>query len=464
MLVEIGADVSASEGGEIPLCIAVQSNNKKMVELLLKHNVANASVREALNLSWQLGLDSISGLLLQHIAVDKQHDSINFSGLELTNLKPLWILPSLGVKTSPGSIQQRRHRKQGSLGHVKDFLIRRKSVATDMPFESEQFHSTEKASRRQSVDLSAMKYVSDIEVSECTEYSVFSNSSPGATKLTDLEETDNLVSKSTTQPCPGSQPDVQTNDSAADMVGTALQHSVSMIDPSSCKMSGQTFRSVSVGSLHRQIHGALSGATTLPHSTLDTYTKYSNSNNIAGNSTYSDASFPLSPSQLFKKMRKHHRKSVKSSLVESSNFNRIESPIPVIYYQQDDSSALVSTSDASLAYHDYGPTEEESGGFTSNVSVSVSTLSSEMSRHHNLSGNDEVDFSSCEPIPEEPSHTDKYPVLIQNIDLSSNKLSNFNSLVSSPYNDLVLKRIKGVKAFDVKQNCLSELSSVMMKV
>jgi hypothetical protein len=172
--VDLGADVNNGENRDNPLCIAVQSKNKRMVECLLEHNISNVNVREALKLSWELEEDFIAGLLLENIAMERSRDSVNLSGLELDTLKPLWILPSLGVKTLPENPghHHRRHSRQHSLGRVKEILSdRRKSVASANPFEMEHvaYLMTDKR-RRLSVDRTCLKYVSDAEtVSEVDE-------------------------------------------------------------------------------------------------------------------------------------------------------------------------------------------------------------------------------------------------------------------------------------------------------
>ena len=94
MLVEIGADVNSGEESDTPICLAVHSNNKEMVEYLLQNGVNN--VHKALSHSREKKLDEITGLLLEHIGLDRNGDVVNLSGLELKKIKPTWILPSLG--------------------------------------------------------------------------------------------------------------------------------------------------------------------------------------------------------------------------------------------------------------------------------------------------------------------------------------------------------------------------------
>ncbi len=93
-MIEIGADVNHGDSTNIPICLAVRSKNKRMVEFLLQNGVNN--VHQALAMSRDMKLDEITGLLLEHIGLDRNGDTVNLSGLELEAIKPTWILPSLG--------------------------------------------------------------------------------------------------------------------------------------------------------------------------------------------------------------------------------------------------------------------------------------------------------------------------------------------------------------------------------
>ena len=44
----------------------------------------------------ELGLNDIIGLLLQHIAVDRNGDVVNLSGLELQTIKSRWVVGRSG--------------------------------------------------------------------------------------------------------------------------------------------------------------------------------------------------------------------------------------------------------------------------------------------------------------------------------------------------------------------------------
>lgn len=140
---DIGADVNVgaergSEGSEgdpgrvgeqeedgreqTPICLAVHSRMKTMVELLLDLGVTN--VHSALKISRRLELDDITGILLKSIGLDRNGDSVNLSGLKLCSIKPQWILPSLGVNET----LHRDRFHQLSFDRIKDMLMRRKSI------------------------------------------------------------------------------------------------------------------------------------------------------------------------------------------------------------------------------------------------------------------------------------------------------------------------------------------------
>ena len=147
MLVDIGADVNVGaervgerregrregsrERGEeqagiwedqTPICVAVISRLKPMVELLLDLGVSN--VNAALKLSRELELDEITGILLKNIALDRNGDTVNLSGMELCLVKPQWILPCLGVSEA----LRHNHLRRQSFDRIKDLLMRRKSI------------------------------------------------------------------------------------------------------------------------------------------------------------------------------------------------------------------------------------------------------------------------------------------------------------------------------------------------
>ncbi|KAK3762803.1 hypothetical protein RRG08_040498 [Elysia crispata] len=92
-LLEVGADVNIGKGMDTPLSLAVKNENRDLVTLLLKQEVRD--VQTSLKLSLQLEYHDISGMLLSHIGQDKETGTVLWSNLNLGNLQPEWILPTL---------------------------------------------------------------------------------------------------------------------------------------------------------------------------------------------------------------------------------------------------------------------------------------------------------------------------------------------------------------------------------
>lgn len=99
-LIRKGADVNAGNGAKTPLFRACENEREEMVKFLLTQGITD--VQNALTLSLEMRYGNIVGLLLQHLGHDKRAGIIAFSGLNLGNLEPAWISPSLtGHKYSP---------------------------------------------------------------------------------------------------------------------------------------------------------------------------------------------------------------------------------------------------------------------------------------------------------------------------------------------------------------------------
>lgn len=485
ILVDIGADINFGENRDTPLCVAVRSRDKKMVECLLEHNVTNVNVREALKLSWELKLDFITGLLLEHISVDRNRDSVNLSGLELATVKPLWILPSLGVKTLPEEKQQHfgRHKKQRSLGHVKEFLNhRRKSLATESPLEMENIASLiaeNKSLRRASVDLSSLKYVSDIEATSEAEEVDFGSTRVIKQNLKDIQESavnvtpfselvDSQAHKAMSLLPADSRPlnSYQVEDSGVETLRTVHSSESGLSESFAERNTSGASQTMSLGSLHRQRHGTVSGAASLPHCTLEQFTsdrKEEDSSISTISSTHgANADSTLSPAQLIRKYRKRPRKSGRHPFSESlgSSFSfQVESPVPVMYYADQLDGLQESITMLSPETSAFSPTSTS----WSNTTGGPSDLSFSSDGLH-ISAREGVDYGA--PIHEESSFAEQpNSQLIKMLDLSSNKLRNFNDLCYSEYGGAFLfMQLKEVSSFDLKQNKLSELVKPMMKV
>ena len=99
-LIKKGADVNAGDGANTPLCSACKNGNEEMVRFLLAQGITD--IQSALKLSLEMGHANIVGLLLQYLSHDKEAGIIAFSNLNLGDLQPEWISPSLtGHKYSP---------------------------------------------------------------------------------------------------------------------------------------------------------------------------------------------------------------------------------------------------------------------------------------------------------------------------------------------------------------------------
>lgn len=470
VLIEIGADVNFGESGEIPLRVAVKSRSKKMVECLLEHDITNVNVQEALKLSWELKLDSITGLLLESIAVDRSRDSVNLSGLELATVKPLWILPSLGVKTLPEDRQQhRQHRKQRSLGHVKDFLVHRKSIATDIPYEMEGFAASlvdhsKKPSRRQSVDISSLKYVVDVEASSDNKDDIdFGGQIIVKQNLGDIDESTVCIGNSQAE---SSMSCHLTGDSGVETADTVLWK------PSTRKHGLLEPQERSLSKRGRDT-STVSGAATLPHCTklaLNRNEDESLTETSTVSSHYPDGDSILSPAHLIRKLRNRHKKNARrrfSGSFGSSVGFQAGSQMPAMYFAddgvQDSTTTLSPLHSLNNENEQHSAAESVSPSFVSpsNQSSSSGILSP------NSSSGDDVDFGGyIMPVPEYSSQTQELNTHhVKMLDLSSNQLVNFNDLHQEAYGgELVFKRLKDVSSLDLKQNRLSELIKPMMKV
>lgn len=92
-LIKKGADVNAGEGVNSPLCSACMNGKDDVVKFLLTQGITD--IQSALKLSLDMGHGNIVGLLLQYLSHDKEAGIIALSNLNLGDLQPEWISPSL---------------------------------------------------------------------------------------------------------------------------------------------------------------------------------------------------------------------------------------------------------------------------------------------------------------------------------------------------------------------------------
>ncbi|XP_070193267.1 leucine-rich repeat serine/threonine-protein kinase 2-like isoform X2 [Littorina saxatilis] len=92
-LIEIGADVNARHGEDTPLYCAVKNKDANMVRLLLRQEVRD--VQAELKLSLEQQSHDITGMLLSHTGQDREMGTLLWSGYDLRDLRPEWLLPSI---------------------------------------------------------------------------------------------------------------------------------------------------------------------------------------------------------------------------------------------------------------------------------------------------------------------------------------------------------------------------------
>lgn len=500
-------DINVGKPEDLPICLAVQSRNKQMVAFLLDHGISNANIKAALAISWANDQDEITGLLLEHIAVVRSRDLVTLSGLELTKLKPLWILPSLGVKVQVEAKMHRRHKREGSLGHVKDSILHRRSTASDLPVVDGDNWTplrltgnaySANCSRRSSIDISALKYLSSMGTDEPDggwhSSVTFNNSLGHGSTRNNVHLSDRFALPKLTLDIHGSGDGNDSGVGTASMVKQGIHHNPVLLSPVLCEVNTSV---MSRSSFRKQAQGAISGARSLPRSQLDQYAvEYTDGNsaqNLSGSHNLGD--FSLSPAQLCRQLRRVHKKRSQSAMTEpSSSHYSSDQSVPVITYQrcqqEDDGSPYSLSSSVNLSLS--GPASADSP-FISEASV-LGTSSDRFEANSdessvlvtpisspNSSGGSGIFIvpknrrkkRSLDSVLGQPPILEQEEVvssknsdnLIKVFDLSSNQLQNFYHLITLPYGGkFIFKQLREVRRLDLKQNILSELPMDMMKV
>lgn len=509
ILIEIGADINMGKPKELLICLAVQSRNKQMVEFLLDHGISNANIRAALAISWENKLDYITGLLLEHIAVDRSRDLVTLSGLELATLKPLWILPSLGVKLKLGGKVKMRHKKEGSLGHVKENILRRKSSASEFPvLEGECWTPLKHPSsvysaggcRRSSIDFTALKFLPDIKGKRV------GVDEPDGGSHTPLSFGDSAGDANTVNQSEWSALQrLKLNGRGSDGCDSGVHsrttkfsldlNSTMTLSPLLCEVNA---RVMSRTSFRKQAQGAISGAKSLPRSRLDQYamdyTDGASAHNLGGSHNLGD--FSLSPAQLCRQLRRVHKNRSQSVVMESRNslLSSLSSEqfLPAGAWQrsrleEEASPSLSECTSLSISTPSSAdsPAPCEAAALEASVDGAFGAIPSESAVEVPPSGSLSSPGAStgvlvaksrpkklnlglvAKPIleQEEPVSKQNSENLIKVLDLSSNHLQNFCDLNCLPYGgETLFKQLRGVRRLDVQQNMLSELPVDMMKV
>ncbi|XP_074645015.1 leucine-rich repeat serine/threonine-protein kinase 2-like [Tubulanus polymorphus] len=92
-LIELGVDCNQGEGQDTPICYACRHQNEAMVQCLLQQGIND--VQTALKLSLDLEAHNITGMLLHHMGFDKEAGIVSWSGLNLGNIQPEWLIATL---------------------------------------------------------------------------------------------------------------------------------------------------------------------------------------------------------------------------------------------------------------------------------------------------------------------------------------------------------------------------------
>ncbi len=110
-----------------PIYQAVLSKDREIVEYLLSRNSNNRRhLKHALSLARAFELNDVVGLILKSLGLDRQRRFLNFGGLDLVEIKPSWIYPSLGLRYNTNSLH--RHRRHKSLEYVTVLINKRNSI------------------------------------------------------------------------------------------------------------------------------------------------------------------------------------------------------------------------------------------------------------------------------------------------------------------------------------------------
>ena len=257
----------------------------------------------------------------------------------------------------------------------------------------------------------------------------------------------------------------------------------------------------------------------LPFSHVDGYSSQTSKHaSFKQGQSKSQEEFSISPSQLFRQLkkfrrsRKKHSSGVMSSSSSSVFYTRLDSPAPVVYTRNDNycESEEVdppirpsfAISESVSAQDPSSPNVSSNNVLTPSISAqvdggevrdlsSLSNSSSQLytpltSRRSSMDASinrisagsmtlavkdsrDEIDFGGCfEKIPEADEEVSVTSVpsrqFIKALDLSSNMLTSLSDLCEEQGGGLVFNRLKGLHRLDLKQNQISELPREMMQV
>ena len=402
-------------------------------------------------MSQNKSLDQITGLLLEYIAVDRSREIVTLTGLELNILKPLWILPCLGFKIEEA--RSKKHKREGSLGHLKKNILHRKSIASDTLCSYSVGKSSNKQDsnlRRSSIDISALTFLRSSKSRSEDEVSI--NSSTVASLKYCSSESAHLTMKI-------EYPEIE------------------IVEDKYPDVSERTGNIVPKGSFRKQVHGAISGAKSLPRSQLDQYTvEYTDGSSFSSlKNSHNFGEYMISPMQLCRQLRRLQNKPNQSVIIghHYTSLDQIVSvPRNILELPDNLSTSLFSDSGT----HDFrdATNEVQESEVTRNKLASRETKSGTTEENYSKCNNPKEILSTSRLLSantnEEANEEHEeifhgYTNAVKVLDLSSNHLQNLHHLDYLPYGGIFLfKHLKEVRKFDIKQNVLTELPSAMMRV
>ena len=506
-----------------PIYQAILTKEKETVECLLSRNLSNRrQMKQALSLARTFQLDEIIGLLLKALGLDRQRRFLNLGGLDLVEIKPQWIYPSLGLRSCLKPLH--RHRRHKSMEYVAEIIKRRNSVDNSAILSniesslamssSDRFSKSQNELGIRSMLVAAggvamLPTFSDLHRNKSPVESIVSSGggssviskeipsryrqrhAPGASRpprLPTVLSSPLATVKSSSLP---SMSVNMENFSTADLSPEADQEQL-MFTGSIQKNEAEDFidgpkemeeqkmqeaGNIDVERIPERRHigktASTTGATHVPFSTLARYQQYNNDSNPTGSIT---SLIDHSQDELLSETRLYSLDSkLTSQLRPGSKLVKRAALKSVLI--QDKKRSFVNSTSPFASSDEQGSTETENFSFSFSLPSQGNEIhkSTEKPSSTSPEGEDLVDgppslippLSSIEPPPS-PSSVACTPNVASNLktiiylDLSSNKLKGLESLVEDSRR--IVKCLKDMNTMDLKQNSLTELPIVLMEV
>ena len=455
-------------------------------------------------------LDEIVGLLLKALGLDKQRRFLNLGGLDLVEIKPSWIYPSLGLKMNLNPV--RRHRRHKSLEYVTELIKRRNSVDNS---SLALFNISGNVQKSHETLSKSQKYESEDSVKSLAMAGGVTAMLPTFTdteRKSPLEHHSNVKS---TQVPPRYRQRYSQGASRPPGLATVISSPLATVKSNSMPIMIDNFESISVedekmgllGSAHRsesrdspdgqegeggrevrrdetewdtdddyedrvpdRRHArtvSKTGATHVPFSTLAKYQRYSNVDDNPTSSItnlidqFEQEGTHLAVAQPFysldsKVIVQRRESSQGSKLVHRAAIKSM--------YVKDKTKKFINSRSSSS--DDLASTDNEELSFS--LSIDLPKSSPDSSTKQPTEGEDLVDGGSTPASPPPPSlsvPSVNIPLQLKTLmylDLSSNKLKNLGNLVED--SKKIIKSLKDVATMDLKQNSLTELPVQLLEV